>query len=110
MKEHDGDKQCLTDEPRHSRRRILQGIGVGGLAAAASVFGFAKPANAYAVACCNVECPHSEGFTLQQCMTGNYYNWYCKSTNGPTCQCCEHNQPGRNGCGTNAYSVVACSG
>lgn len=109
MTAHDGDKQCLTTKPRHARRRILQGIGAGGLAAAASVFGFAKPAYANSNRCCDPECPQGFGFSLQQCMTGSYYVWYCRNPIGSTCACCEHNQPGRYGCGTGAYSVVACS-
>jgi hypothetical protein len=110
MTAHDDDKVCLTTKPRVARRRILQGIGVGGLAAAASVFGFAKPAYAYVNRCCNLSCPKGFGFSLQQCMTGNYYVWTCKNNNGSTCSCCEHDQPGRNGCNTTSYSVIACNG
>lgn len=107
MTSYDGDKTCTT-KPGPARRRILQGIGVGGLAAAASVFGFAKPAYAYPAQCCNLSCPHSEGFTMKQCMTGNYYVWYCKNPNGTECACCEHDQPGKNGCNKTSYSMLGC--
>lgn len=113
MTAHDDDKESLNTKPRFARRRMLQGIGVGGLAAAASVFGFARPAYAnpaYAVGCCNVSCPKGFGISLQQCETGNYYVWTCKMPGGAECYCCEHGQPGKNGCnGTTAYSVVSCN-
>jgi hypothetical protein len=75
------------------RRRLLGGVGAGGLAAAVAVFGRSAPAFAGNYRCCNLvynppnmsisECKYTSGSYT------SYYNWYC-SSGYLQCQCCEH--------------------
>jgi hypothetical protein len=108
--------QHIPDEdaggiPRIGRRRILGGIGAGGLAAAATVFGFASPASAATIyGCCHLTCKPT-GHTLKQCEAGTqyFYVWSCTESSGKTCHCCEYNSPGPHGCSSNRWSVGKCS-
>jgi hypothetical protein len=98
--------------PRVSRRRLLGGIGAGGLATAAAALGFASPASATTVpyGCCHLCCKPS-GHTLAQCETGPayFYVWTCAESSGKTCQCCEHHSPCYHGCSTASFSVGRCT-
>lgn len=109
--------QRIPDEgakgiPRVGRRRFLGGIGAGGLATAATVFGFASPASATTVpyGCCHLCCKPS-GHTLAQCETGPayFYVWACRESNGTTCKCCEHHSPCYHGCNSTSFSVGKCT-
>lgn len=95
---------------RVSRRRLLGGIGAGGLATAATVFGFASPASATTVpyGCCHLCCKPS-AHTLAQCESGFHYVWTCAESNGTQCTCCEHKSPCHNGCNGSHYSVGTCT-
>jgi hypothetical protein len=96
---------------RIGRRRLLGGIGAGGLATAATVFGFASPASAVTyVGCCHLTCKPS-GHTLKQCEAGTeyFYVWSCRESNGNTCKCCEYNSPGPHGCSSTRWSVGKCT-
>jgi hypothetical protein len=98
-------------EPRSrvARRRFLGVVGGGGLATAATVFGFASPASAtVAYGCCNL-CCNPKGKTLAQCETGFHYVWQCTESTGGTCTCCEHQSPCSNGCHGAHYSVYTCT-
>lgn len=99
-----------TGERSHvGRRRFLGGVGAGGLATAATVFGFAPPASATVkYACCNLCCTPNTGHTLAQCESGTYYVWTCYY-NSNKCYCCEHRHPCSNGCNYNHYSVYRCA-
>jgi len=96
--------------PRAGRRRFLGGIGAGGLATAATVFGFGSSASASTVpyGCCHLCCRNS-GHTLVQCESGFHYVWTCTEGNGTHCTCCEHQSPCHDGCGGTHYSVGKCS-
>jgi len=93
------------------RRRFLGVVGGGGLATAATVFGFASPASAAITipeACCTLCCKPS--WTLALCETGFHYVWQCAKTGGGTCQCCEHGSPCHNGChGQLHFSQYRCT-
>ncbi len=94
-----------------SRRGLLGGIGAGGLATAATVFGFTTPASAtIQYGCCHL-CCRPNGHTLSQCETGPayFYVWSCTESNGTTCKCCEHHSPCRYGCNSTHYSVYRCT-
>ena len=98
-----------SGERKLSRRGLLGGIGAGGLATAATVFGFASPASATVkYACCNLCCKPNTGHTLAQCESGTYYVWTC-SYKGHTCHCCEHRHPCKYGCSYYHYSVYKCT-
>jgi len=112
MTARDAAEESKGTKPRYARRRILQGIGAGGLASAATVFGFASPASARGIfACCRLCCTPNSGHTLAQCETGSYYVWTCTDSAGGTCYCCEHNSPCHYGCGGRhaTYSVYSCT-
>lgn len=96
--------------PRVSRRRVLGGMGAGGLATAATVFGFASPASATTVpyGCCHLCCKPS-GHTLAQCESGFHYVWTCTESSGTRCTCCEHRSPCHNGCNSTHYSGGRCA-
>jgi len=88
------DKQGKAGVSRPvGRRRLLSGVGAGGLAAAAAVFGRGTPAYAANWRCCTL-IHNPPNMTLAECRytSGSYtwyYNWTCQSK-GQTCQCCEH--------------------
>jgi len=96
--------------PRVARRRFLGGVGAGGLATAATVFGFASPASAHTIpyGCCHLCCPNS-GHTLAACESGFHYVWQCSESGGRTCHCCEHKSPCTYGCSSIHYSVGVCT-
>jgi len=97
--------------PRVARRRFLGGVGAGGLATAATVFGFASPASAHTipVKCCHLCCQPTQ--TLKLCETGGHYVWQCTNPDNTTCQCCEHGAPclKQNGCNTLHFSSYSCT-
>lgn len=76
---------------RTSRRRVLAGMGVSGLAAATAVFGRSTPANAANWACCTLDfVPPNVSYA--SCVSGNHYVWQCTfGTVGPVYRynCCE---------------------
>jgi hypothetical protein len=88
-----------------TRRRVLGGIGAGGLAAAGVVFG--RPSAAHAkvkVGCCNL-C-HNPSITVAKCRTyGKHYLWGCTQTSTIHCLCCE-SQSG--GCSIYVSSAASC--
>ncbi len=99
--------------PKHShygRRRFLAGVGGGGLATAAAVFGFTPSASASsnltAAGCCDLCC--SPSHNMAQCETGSYYVWSCSQDGGYLyCDCCEH--AGACGkCNSTNYSSYSC--
>lgn len=75
------------------RRRLLSGVGAGGLAAAVAVFGRSTPSFAANWHCCNL-IHNPPNMSLSECKytSGSYtyyYNWTCRD-GSKTCQCCEH--------------------
>jgi hypothetical protein len=91
------------------RRRFLGGVGAGGLATAAAVFGFAPDANALVAAgCCGLIC--SPSHTLAQCESGAHYVWECTESGGFLyCNCCEHGWPAHPPpCNGTYYSSYSC--
>ena len=95
-----------------ARRRFLGVVGGGGLATAATVFGFAPAASASVTvkyACCTLCCKPTTGHTLAQCENGFHYVWQCSESLLVTCQCCEHQSPCHNGCNYSHYSVYQCT-
>jgi hypothetical protein len=86
------------------RRRLLGGIGAGGLAAAGLIFG--KPTAAFAVAagCCNL-CK-SPTISVGSCdAVKGHYTWECDETVSVYCLCCETKSPG---CPSGVVSAAAC--
>jgi len=106
------NKQRIPDEDAEpgshvARRRFLGVVGGGGLATAATVFGFATPASATVkYGCCHLCC--SPSHTVAQCESGFHYVWQCSESLLVTCQCCEHQSPCRNGCNSTHYSSYSC--
>ena len=88
-----------------TRRRVLGGIGAGGLAAAGIVFG--RPTAAYAVV--NVECCHlchNPSVSVDSCRkTKGHYIWGCERTAAIYCLCCETKS---GGCPSGVKSAVSC--
>lgn len=77
--------------PGSGRRGFLTRIGVGGLVAAASVFGAARPALAANYGCCNLGIyPPNCSFSF--CARSGQYLWNCTRSGGGTCSCCEYNR------------------
>lgn len=109
MKAHNNAEQGLSEKRWFGRRGFLRGIGAGGLATAATVFGFAPSASAVVrVGCCTICC--SPTHSLSECETGNYYVWTCTNSTIGTCYCCEHGRnPCNHGCDHNHYSSYTCS-
>ena len=108
------NKQRITNEDTEPgshvvRRRFLGVVGGGGLATAATVFGFASPASARTIpyGCCHL-CCRPIGKTLSQCESGFHYVWRCTERGGATCTCCEHQSPCSDGCSRIHYSVYRC--
>ena len=92
---------------RVGRRRFLGGMGAGGLATAAAVFGFTPDASALVdEGCCTLFCKPTHN--LSQCETGSHYVWECTESGGFLyCNCCEHGNPGA-GCNSSNYSSYSC--
>jgi len=74
---------------RVGRRRLLGGLGAGGLAAAAAIFGRSSPAHAANWQCCNlVYAPPN--ISMSACLSARHYVWTCSmGSGGLWCQCCE---------------------
>lgn len=75
---------------RIGRRRVLSGLGTGGLAAAAVVFGKPTAAEAaYTLNCCHL-C-FKPSISLSTCRNASrHYVWYCTTSGGFLhCTCCE---------------------
>lgn len=111
MRAHKSAADSVSGQPRIGRRGILAGIGAGGLASAASVFGFATPALAVGKVkrgCCTLCCVPSQ--TLAYCESQSHYVWTCSTTTGKTCSCCESGAPclRKNGCTTTHFSAYKC--
>lgn len=112
MRAHRNAEDSASGKPGFSRRGILAGIGAGGLASAASVFGFASPALAIGKVkrgCCHLCCVPSR--TLAYCESQSHYVWTCSTGNGKTCFCCESGAPclAANGCTATSFSAYSCS-
>lgn len=111
MTEHENERleASTGTKQRVHRRRFLMGVGAGGLATAATVFGFASPAFAKGVyQCCRLCCQPGATHTVSDCEHGSYYVWTCTNRQGMTCYCCEHNDPCYYGCGPTHWSAYDC--
>jgi hypothetical protein len=93
---------------RVGRRRFLGGVGAGGLAVAATVFGRATPASAATVpyGCCTL-CLTSSSRSLASCQTGSYYTWVC-NRGTQICECCEHYDGNGTNCAHTQWSKGLC--
>ncbi|MBC6460705.1 hypothetical protein [Actinomadura sp. HBU206391] len=97
------------DASRLGRRRFMAGVGAGGLATAAVVFGRPGAAQAgallYPYNCCSL-C-FAPSITVAACKGySGHYLWYCD--NGPSrlhCQCCETKS---GGCPSGVKSAASC--
>ena len=109
MKAHSPAEPGAGQRRRTGRRGFLTGIGAGGLATAAAVFGFARPPGRVHVGCCLFCC--SPTHTLSECETGTYYMWACADSTGGTCICCDHgfNPSCEHGCDDSHYTHASCS-
>lgn len=112
MRAHRSAENSLSGKPGIGRRGILAGIGAGGLASAASVFGFATPALAVGKVtrgCCHLCCVPTR--TLTYCESKSHYVWTCSTSTGKTCSCCESGAPclRQNGCTATHFSAYRCT-
>lgn len=108
MKAQESAEESTGTKRRFGRRVVLKGIGVGGLATAATVFGFAPAASARGIyGCCRLCCQPGATHPVSDCIHGSYYIWTCTGTQG-SCQCCEHNNPCYYGCGPMHWSAYSC--
>jgi hypothetical protein len=94
------------------RRGVLAGLGAGGLATAATLFGPAASASALVPEqCCTLCCSPNSKATMNECTSGSYYVWSCipaGSDGSLYCDCCEHANPCSNGCNASHYSQFSC--
>jgi hypothetical protein len=93
--------------PGHSRRSFVAKLGVGGLTAAATIFGTSGTALA-STGCCRLSY-NPPNKTMSECRATCEYIWYC-SVAGLRCTCCEANKPdSQGGCvGGNIGSAYSC--
>ena len=72
------------------RRRVLGGLGAGGLAAAMTVFGkSAAYAGGGQWQCCYLACG-APTVSMSTCLNANHYVWSCTTSGGFLwCRCCE---------------------
>jgi hypothetical protein len=89
MTEHDAGGAHGKRKSRVARRRFLSGLGSGGLAAAAVVFGKPTAASAYTLNCCHL-C-FKPSISVATCQgASKHYVWGCTADGGFLhCTCCE---------------------
>jgi len=112
MRAHRKAEEDLSEKRRFGRRRVLAGIGAGGLTTAATVFGFATPALAVGKVirgCCHLCCKPTR--TVAYCESQSHYVWTCATSTGKTCSCCESGAPclSQNGCTATHFSAYHCA-
>jgi hypothetical protein len=91
---------------RVGRRRFLSGVGAGGLAAAAVVFGRPTAAQAtISYVCCNL-C-FNPSISVGTCQAASrHYVWYCsQGTTSLHCTCCERGATTATCSGVNASAA-----
>jgi hypothetical protein len=103
MTEHSAIEKGGRRKSRVARRRFLSGVGAGGLAAAAVVFG--RPTAAQAVVswqCCTLCFARSISMTTCR-NAARHYIWGCTTSGGFLhCTCCERGTTSRTCSGVNA--------